>query len=439
MNIIEKMNLDNVYQSIENVYFFCKIGFILFKECILYLLNQDYPQTIKNIACSLSKENILYTKMFQSIALNYYLVDNVINNEILKYTDSAPYTEEDIDYEMFENLQKYFDIDLNNLPSPINSGMISLVYKMKLNEVYKTELPGTHVIVKIKRKNIQYRLYNGIKKIEFFGWLCSFIPFLRLMHIPVILKKMTANLNDQLDFQKEVNNIIETREACKPMDYIRIPLVSLVMIKNIDVIVMEYLDGVPITKVKKDDYEMYGKMIIKYAFASFFHGIAHGDLHSGNILFMKEDENYKIGIIDFGLMVRLDETVKKNISNIFPDLFTKSGAYLAKKIFVNLVEHDEFFHSVSEAEIDEMCELGGKLIDDFKEHKKSFYESVSEIILYLNKCIEKKNGKINDDYAKLQIALAMTHGLSLELFSKNYIKCMNEVMNELFHYNIFIE
>ena len=84
-----------------------------------------------------------------------------------------------------------------------------------------------------------------------------------------------------------------------------------------------------------------------------------------------------------------------------------------------------------------MCELGGKLIDEFKEHKKSFYESVSEIILYLNKCIEKKNGKINDDYAKLQIAFAMTHWLSLELFKDNYINCMNEVMNELFHYNVF--
>ena len=84
-----------------------------------------------------------------------------------------------------------------------------------------------------------------------------------------------------------------------------------------------------------------------------------------------------------------------------------------------------------------MCELGGTLIDDFKARKKSFYESVSEIILYLNRCIEKKNGKINDEYARLQVAFAMTHGLSLELFSENYIACMDEVMNELFHYDIF--
>lgn len=437
MNIIERMELDRFYQTIGSLFFFCKVGLIFVTEGIKYIVDRDYPQTIKNIARSLSKENILYTKMFQSIALNHYLVDNVINNEILKYTDSAPYTEEDIDYGVFEKLQEYLDIDLNNLPQPINSGMISLVYKMKLNEGYKTESSGSHAIVKIKRKNIEYRLYDGINNLKFFGWICSFIPFLKMMHIPIILEKMSANLNDQLDFQKEVKYILETREACKHMDYIKVPEV---FVKIDNAIIMEYLEGVPITKVNKSDYEEYGKMIIKYAFASFFYGISHGDLHSGNILFMEEvgeTRQLKIGIIDFGLMVKLDENVKKNISNVFPDLFTKPGAYLAKKIFVNLVEHDEFFHSVSEKEIDEMCELGGKLIDEFKEHKKSFYESVSEIILYLNKCIEKKNGKINDDYAKLQIAFAMTHGLSLELFKDNYIKCMNEVMNELFHYNVF--
>lgn len=433
MNMIEKMEFERFYQTMGNLFFFCKVSLIFVTEGVKYLVNRDYPQTVKNIATSLTKENILYTKMFQSVALNH-LVDNIINNEILKYTDSAPYTEDDVDYEIFEKLQEYLDIDLENLPQPINSGMISLVYKMKLNEEYKSE--SSYAIVKIKRKNIEHRLYDGIDKLRFFGWICSFIPFLRMMHIPVILEKMCANLNDQLDFQKEIKHILETREACKHMDYIKVPNVFM---KIDNAIIMEYLEGVPITKVNKSDYEMYGKMIIKYAFASFFHGIAHGDLHSGNILFMKEQEQLKIGIIDFGLMVRLDENVKKNISNVFPDLFTKSGAYLAKKIFVNLVEHDEFFHSVSEKEIDEMCELGGKLIDEFKEHKKSFYESVSEIILYLNRCIEKKNGKINDDYAKLQIAFAMTHGLSLELFKDNYINCMNEVMNELFHYNVFIE
>lgn len=412
-----------------------EIGFVFFLEGTKYLMHWDYPQTIKNIASSLAKKNILYTKIFQSVALNHYLVDNVINNEILKYTDSAPYTEEDIDYDEIEKLKEYLDFE----PIPVNSGMISLVYKMKINDKYypsELGLLNRDVIVKIKRKNIEKKLNEGVARVRIFGWICSFIPFLRLMNIPVILDKLAGSLNDQLDFQQEIKNIKETTKACESMDYIKIPMVSNISSDN--VIVMEYLKGKSITKVDKSLYETYGKMIIKYAFCAFFNGIMHGDLHSGNILFLEEG-GYKIGIIDFGLMVRLDSNIIKNISNIFPDFFTKPGSYLAKKIFVNLVEHDEQFHSVSEEEIDQMCELGGTLIDDFKARKKSFYESVSEIILYLNRCIEKKNGKINDEYARLQVAFAMTHGLSLELFSENYIACMDEVMNELFHYNIFAD
>jgi predicted unusual protein kinase regulating ubiquinone biosynthesis (AarF/ABC1/UbiB family) len=430
-----------IYDFLDDVCFLCNLGIIIAKEGLSFLIFRNYPQMIKNIASSLSKQNVLYTKLFQSIALNHYLVDNVINNEILKYTDSVPFSEEDVDYELFEKLKDYFDF--TEIPKPINSGMISLVYKMRLNATQNITDLANEVIVKIKRKNIDKKINEGIKRVKFFGWLGSFIPLFKTMHFPTILEKLIANLNDQLDFQKEANNINETREACKPMSYVRVPVVYMEFTEKFDIIVMEYLHGIPITKVRKNDYEMYGKMIIKYAFASFYHGIVHGDLHSGNILFMEEFKEgaheFKIGIIDFGLMVRLKEDIKTNISNVFPDLFTKPGAYLAKKIFVNLVEHDDYFHSVSEKEIDDMCEIGGKLIDDFKARKKSFFESVSEIIFYLNTCIEKKNGKINDDYAKLQIAFAMTHGLSIELFNDNYVACMDEVMNELFHYNVFTD
>ena len=310
-----------------------QVGFIFFVEGVKYLIHWDYPQTVKNVASSLAKKNILYTKIFQSVALNHYLVDNVINNEILKYTDSVPFTEEDIDHYAIEKLKEYLDFD----PQPINSGMISLVYKMKIKDKYSPSelgLLNPNVIVKIKRRNIEKKLNDAIAKVRVFGWVCSFIPFLRLMHIPVILDKLTSSLNEQLDFQQEIKNIKEASKACEPMSYIKIPLVANISSDN--VIVMEYLNGTSITKVDKKLYETYGKMIIKYAFSSFFNNIMHGDLHSGNILFLQED-GFKIGIIDFGLMVRLDTEIIKNISNIFPDFFTKPGSYLAKKIFVYLV------------------------------------------------------------------------------------------------------
>lgn len=434
------MIFEEIYYFARNVAFFFEIGGLFLMEGVFFLFHQKYPIFVKNVVYKLTKKNVLYTKIFQSVALNKYFVDDVINEEILKYTDSVPYSDEDIDYEALYILKNYLDIDLYDIPKPINAGMISLVYKMSLNKHFRDDherlgLPSPEVIVKIKRKNIVSNLSDGMSKVKFFGWMCSFIPLLNLLHIPTIIDKLVDSLNEQLDFKNEVKNMLETKKVFAPMDYIRIPAASEEIVKNCDVIVMEYLNGTSIKNIPKEEYEIYGKMIIKYAFASFIHGIVHGDLHSGNILFMRD----QIGIIDFGLMTKIKEEITLNIANIFPEIFSKSGQHLAKKIFVNLVEHDENFQSLDEKDIDEMCAIGGVLIEDFRNNKKTFCESVSEIILFLNKCIQSKKGKINEDYAKLQVAFAMTHGLSIHLFNDNYISCMNDVMNELFHYNLFSE
>ena len=49
----------------------------------------------------------------------------------------------------------------------------------------------------------------------------------------------------------------------------------------------------------------YSKMILKISIIAFMGGIVHGDLHSGNILFIKDYNDskysYKIGVIDFGI------------------------------------------------------------------------------------------------------------------------------------------
>lgn len=412
------------------LWFLLDVSAMLTVEFGKYIFFGNYRETMKTIIFKLSKKNILYVKFFQAIAMNHFLLDNVLNEEIIKYTDNVPFSEEDIDYETMDVLSKMLNASID-VSRPINAGTISLVY------IVDTENDiglGNKVVIKIKRKNIEARLSEATEKIRVFGYLCSFVPFLNRMHLPDVIKKNVESLNAQLNFEQEVFNMQETKEVCRHMDYIRVPnVVNYITKEYKNVIVMEYLEGRNIANVDKSEYEVFGKMIIKYAFASFVYGIVHGDLHGGNILFMDN----QIGIIDFGLITRIHPGVRDNMSNLIPELFSKSGAYLAEKIFVNFVDHDKVFQSLDQEEVKKMCEIGGGLIDDFRDKKKSFYESVSEIIIYLNTCIQKKGGKINDDYAKLQWAFVMTHGLSLHLFEENYIKCMNDVMNELFHYDVF--
>jgi predicted unusual protein kinase regulating ubiquinone biosynthesis (AarF/ABC1/UbiB family) len=91
---------------------------------------------------------------------------------------------------------------------------------------------------------------------------------------------------------------------------------------------MEYIDGMKITEIDPDDYDQFGKVLAAFnANAAFCSSINHGDLHPGNILFIKEERTrhcgggggggggdidgdevvtiYKIGILDFGIIGRL--------------------------------------------------------------------------------------------------------------------------------------
>ena len=47
--------------------------------------------------------------------------------------------------------------------------------------------------------------------------------------------------------------------------------------------------------------------------------------------------------------------------------------------------------------------------------------------------IKKLGLKPNDEFVKLQLALAMSHGVTLELCKEKYIDLTNEVLDEMFH------
>ena len=115
----------------------------------MYFIIKDKEAFIKNITLKLSKINILYVKIFQAIALNNNFIDEKSNNYFLKYTDNAPYVTSDIDYKTLFKLIKEYNLKMENNYSPINSGMISLVFKAtKLNT-------NETIIIKMKRNNMK--------------------------------------------------------------------------------------------------------------------------------------------------------------------------------------------------------------------------------------------------------------------------------------------
>ena len=136
-------------KTMKNVFFLFHASWIILSEFALFWFFNDYMSFIDRLTSRLASINILYVKIFQAFALNNKLIDEKLNNYLLKYTDNAPWTSNDIDYDTLYNLEQDYNIAFySNGVRPINSGMISLVFKATNTNTAKP------IIVKLKRKNI---------------------------------------------------------------------------------------------------------------------------------------------------------------------------------------------------------------------------------------------------------------------------------------------
>ena len=419
--------------------------FLVFSwEYMKYIFSGDYKLFIRNIAKSLARENILYVKIFQAISLNNYSISDEINNELLQFTDNSPYNEDDINYDLIQKI--VYENNLSgNVEKPINSGMISLVYKMR------NSIDNCYVILKVKRNNIEEKLNNSIKELLFCLKVLSFfpIPILNTFDINKTINKNIDVIHQQLNFHQEVNNMKLMKENCKHMPHIVIPHVyEKITQKYNDVIMMEYIQGETILNVPKEDYDVYSKLITKFGFACLLnHGFSHGDLHGGNILFIKENIDnkpiYKLGIIDFGIMIKIDNDFKNNILNIAVNLFDAPAKETAIKLFLTCIEPKEMVKLLKEEHYEHIIGmitkgLEGIIFKSKKINQTILYTSLNEFNSYLtNNDLTKYGLYLNDNFVKLQVALAMCQGVTLHLSKDKYIDLVNESLNEMFHSDIF--
>lgn len=320
----------NIFKEIE---FIIKLFFIFISEFLFYCFFCDYLSFIDRITRRLAVINILYVKIFQAIALNNNVIDNKINNKLLEFTDNAPWNDSDINFKNLIEVTRDYNLSLKDgYKNPINSGMISLVYKA-LNKN-----TGKNVIIKVKRNNIDKKLNDAINNLQTILYILSFIPLINKYQFAEVINKNIDIIKHQTNFQEEINNMNKMRENCKDLKYIKIPKADIEVTKKYpNIILMSFIDGNKINQILEKDYEPFANLIVKFGFlTSIVHGYSHGDLHAGNVLFIKdnEDKNYphKLGIIDFGIVYKLDFEFKDIIFKIITEIFTEDIFITSKKI-----------------------------------------------------------------------------------------------------------
>ena len=325
---------------------FVKISGYVSWQLVCYCLGRPRIDCIRNIANYVASINIIYSKVFQSLSAGASILSIEEMNYLSQFNDSAPYKKSDIYnvQDIVDGLNRECNTSLEvKHTTPERSGMVALVYYGTIGE--------KDVVVKVKRKDIEGKLEDALSKMRYIVKLASYLPWLNRLYLPTIFEENREDMLNQLDFSNEVRNLSLYGRSFRHMDFVKIPEVfEQFTIADGRVIVMERLYGSRLHDIKchKEKAE-YAPFLARFSIKSILYDRRyHADLHAGNIFFMDEPDNRKIGVIDFGIVGTFSREEQDSFYNFFKYVFVDNDYIEGTNVLLSrLVEPKSVYASMS--------------------------------------------------------------------------------------------
>jgi len=443
-------------------------AYILSRETIRYKCNYcTYNEYIKNLALKFSRENIFFIKFFQAICTTSHplLTDDVLQY-LNTFTDNAPYTDSEIDVESLERLIKEHSVEIKMPFVPIKSGAISLIFEGTLTS--GQDQREESVIIKCKRVGIDDKIQDAIFNMNHLISFTNIVPHIKNLNVHDIYNENKQSIVDQLSFHTEVRNIeMYYSKWNKPgLDYIKIPKVYSEITQQIpNLIVMERIVGNTIYNIDAEDKDRYANLLAKFNFKSvFYDSMYHGDIHPGNVFFIKElkvksnasidddedsddydssdnanddndnanddndnanDDNdnnnndfkkykYKLGVIDFGIVGKFSREMQNTTFHLFKGLYEKNHDVVAHCIIDNLVEPKD---ALTPEKKNELIDIVSKYSERHFGKEMHRFLDVEDIIK-INKILYRFGVQFSKEFCKIELSFAISDSVCKLLTNK---------------------
>ena len=192
---------------------------------------------------------------------------------------------------------------------PLGSASIAQVHRARLKS-------GEEVVVKVQRKGIHDIMSKDIALLHRAVKLVPPISIKGIVDLDMVLNEMWAVAQEEMNFMTEAANMEEFARNNRDVAFVSTPKLFR-KYTTTHVLVMEYIDGIKIddkaalTDAGYDLEEIGSKFVDNYIRQVIEDGFFHADPHPGNVCI----RDGKIVWMDMGMMGRLSERDKKQISN----------------------------------------------------------------------------------------------------------------------------
>jgi predicted unusual protein kinase regulating ubiquinone biosynthesis (AarF/ABC1/UbiB family) len=184
--------------------------------------------------------------------------------------------------------------------TPLGSASLGQAHGAQLKD-------GTDVVVKVLYRNIERSVGSDLAALR------SVLAASRLLQrdkneLDAIFQEIRERLEEELDYEKEAQNLTFFKNALSDMDGVEVPA-PIAAYSTKRVLTMERLYGVPLDRFEADGNpeatKRAGQTLMHVFFEMVYrHRALHADPHPGNYLFQPDGT---VGLLDFGCVRRFEK------------------------------------------------------------------------------------------------------------------------------------
>lgn len=366
------------------------------------------PQAVR-LRMALAKLGPTFIKFGQILATRPDLIPIEYTRELTKLQDSAPLfpyeqVKEIIKSETGKDPKDLFD-DFDEVPLAAAS----------IAQVHRACYKGKQVVVKVQRPKIKEVIETDIEIMYHIALLLEkHILEFSIQKPSAIINEFAKSLEKEIDFLIELKQTERFANCFSDDDTIYTPKIYK-DISTARVLVIEYIDGIKSSDVKKLKKEKYDLSLLAERGANsllkqiFEEGYFHGDPHPGNIFIMPENI---ICFIDFGMMGVVSEQEREMFSGLLMQIINKKNNKIIDYI-LKFTQYD------IEPDSDELQRSITEIIDEYLFQPMKYME--------FGKFLEKLLEILADNHLRMRpnLFLMMKALVSLEKLARSLDPNMN--------------